>query len=554
MPALKALDFYSGVGGWSLGLKLAGISIAKSYERWGEANQTNRANNGHSTVEADIRRLNLQSLPGGIDIVVGSPPCTEFSLSNRGGQGDLSDGLTDIAKFLRIVDHIGPRNWALENVPRIAPILAAELRRGGRLYKFRHLAPAIRVVDMAEYGLPQRRRRCIVGNFDFDLLGSYREVMPRLTLGEVLDSLSRNPVSDPNYKISLSTDEITDHILEDYLSDEEVRINRSAKMFHPIYNQMRFPDLRDRPVRTITATCTRVSRESVVIAQGEAGDFRRLSIRERASLQGFPVTFDFLAKSYARKLRMVGNAMPPPFAYLIGHAILGTKPQDVTPLNTIAIRKRIGSDASNTQPDRCGKRFPAKRRFRFTIPNLRLGSGVRFEFTNFDIDRRLDWKVAFVFGTSKSIHVSTPNASIAAAIQDRIPRAARPALRQVLMELQKLLSQIDHGKMQQAWTHTAASFPHPFGVVDAIGIAAEAASTILLDHPKLVLRLLEASLLALHGRDASNLIGLEKLRKNASVVVAGLLIGGTVNAQLAQQHASTTAQSSKRIQPASQMV
>src|SRR3546814_4586174 len=72
---------------------------------------------------------------------------------------------------------------------------------------------------------------------------------------------------------------------------------------------MPFPDPLDRTVRTITATCTRVSRESIIIEQPNTRDsFRRLSIRERATLQGFPITFQFYGASHGQKLRMVGNA------------------------------------------------------------------------------------------------------------------------------------------------------------------------------------------------------------------------------------------------------
>jgi DNA (cytosine-5)-methyltransferase 1 len=110
---LRAIDFYSGVGGWSLGFKMAGIDMIQSYEWWNKANHTNAINNCHSTVEIDIRTLPLENLPESIDIVVGSPPCVEFSYSNRGGSGDISDGLKDIEKFLSVVERLKPKCWAI---------------------------------------------------------------------------------------------------------------------------------------------------------------------------------------------------------------------------------------------------------------------------------------------------------------------------------------------------------------------------------------------------------------------------------------------------------
>ena len=105
---MRAIDLYSGVGGWSLGLRLAGVEVVASYERWGPANETYFKNNLHQAQTVDIRRLTFAELPKDIDIVVGSPPCTQFSFSNRGGSGDIDDGLEDIVRFLGVVEHLRP--------------------------------------------------------------------------------------------------------------------------------------------------------------------------------------------------------------------------------------------------------------------------------------------------------------------------------------------------------------------------------------------------------------------------------------------------------------
>jgi DNA (cytosine-5)-methyltransferase 1 len=262
---LRAIDLYSGIGGWSLGLKMAGIDVVASYEWWNKASLTNHRNNGHLAVPGDIRDLNLDDLPGDIDVVVGSPPCTQFSFANRGGNGDIEDGLKDIAKFLEIVDHLKPSFWAMENVPRVAGILEERLAENGSLAEYRHLKPSISIVDMAEWGIPQKRKRCIIGNFDHDLLRHYRNHLKPKTLGDVVERLSADRVRDPIYGFRVAHSRLTDHVVEDFLSPEEERINRENKTYHPIYNNMEFPDLLGRPARTITATCTRVTRESVVI-------------------------------------------------------------------------------------------------------------------------------------------------------------------------------------------------------------------------------------------------------------------------------------------------
>ncbi len=220
-----------------------------------------------------------------------------------------------------------PKKWAMENVPSVAQVIAKELKRGGCLYKFRHLGVRVEVFNFEEFGLPQRRRRCIVGNFDFELLKSYSKGIPRKTLGDVVRAFADPSPVDPIYGFKIEPAGVVDHAPEEFLNAEEGRINKAAKTTHPIYNSMQFPDPLDRAVRTITATSTRVSRESVIIEDiNSPGRFRRLTIRESASAQGFPATFQFFGNSYGQKIRMVGNAVPPLFSFYLGQALLGYAP------------------------------------------------------------------------------------------------------------------------------------------------------------------------------------------------------------------------------------
>ena len=106
---MRAIDLYSGIGGWSIGLKLAGIDVIQSYEYWEPAARTHEGNLKGAVIRADIRELVESDLPKNIDIVVGSPPCTQFSFSNRGGQGDLADGLKDVYKFFQIIRWLNPK-------------------------------------------------------------------------------------------------------------------------------------------------------------------------------------------------------------------------------------------------------------------------------------------------------------------------------------------------------------------------------------------------------------------------------------------------------------
>ena len=119
-----ALDLYSGIGGWTIGMKLSNIENLQSFEWWNEANRTHNINFQTNHQEVDIRNLDVEkdlNFKTNIDFVVGSPPCTQFSYSNRGGSGDLEDGIIDLYQFFKCIEVVKPKFWAMENVPRRRP-------------------------------------------------------------------------------------------------------------------------------------------------------------------------------------------------------------------------------------------------------------------------------------------------------------------------------------------------------------------------------------------------------------------------------------------------
>jgi DNA (cytosine-5)-methyltransferase 1 len=523
---LRAIDLYSGIGGWSLGLTMAGVDVVASYEWWGPANQTNQINNQHSTTEIDIRSLPLNSLPGSIDFVVGSPPCTQFSYANRGGSGDIEDGLKDIEKFLEVVEYLKPRFWAMENVPRVAKILEREFSPSGRFERFVHLNAKIAVVDMCEWGIPQKRKRSIIGNFDFGLLDSYRSKTQKHSLGLVLSSLTASEVTDPIYGIKLNACDLVDHIEEMPLSREEARINREMKTFHPIYNDMSFPDPLDKPSRTITATCTRVSRESIVVpVEGSPQLFRRLTVRERGCIQGFPITYQFFGRSFQQKLKMIGNAVPPAFTYYVANAMLRTPSSELPSLGSAIKRfKPSGKVPNITPPDTEGAIYPSNRRFRAAIPNLRLKSGVRFEFSNSFEAGKVNWAVKLYFGNSKAI-IEVPLDQHLAVRLSRVSELNGwvTSIHQST-DLVQALKNIDHMELQRSWCHSSPQGLGPFEVTDILGAAAGKMIAAMKENDISCAKVIDEVL-----AEYTSCSGIEKLRKNANITISGLIVGTAVN-------------------------
>lgn len=530
---MRALDLYSGVGGWALGLKLAGIEVVASYEISENAAKTAEQNLGIEVHRLDIRSLELTTLPKSIDLVVGSPPCTQFSYSNRGGSGDLSDGLLDIAAFLRVVDYLKPEYWIMENVPRVQAVLHKEMTRKGKLSEYIHLRDDMRVevVDISDLGLPQRRRRCIAGNFDYELLSKYSTRCSSTTLGQVVGGLRKRQPLDVNFDRNYSRVNVTETAKENFLDEEEVRINRYAKAHHPVYNSMQFPEPLDKPSRTVTATCTRVSRESLVIAEKRNGTaYRRLTVRERASLQGFPISYQFYGDSYSEKLRMIGNAIPPVLTYYLGLAVRGIPSAEMVSLPELGYAHPLPPGLpAETQLDQPGRAYRFDRRFRFAIPELRFKSGMRFDLSNQISDQTAKWCVEFFYGPSTNIQ----SVELGKRLLSRLEReeGLKPFTQQassVIHDLSRDILCFEPESIQLRWADKSAVAPHPFELLDKLGEAARQLADAL---PESCAECAKRFVIDAAARECTEdeTIGTTKLERHAIPVLVGMYLGAWFN-------------------------
>ena len=514
---MKAIDLYSGIGGWSLGLKLNGIEVINSYEWWDQAVETANKNLNKKDKVVDIREMNFSGLKG-IDIVVGSPPCTQFSYSNRGGSGDIEEGIKDLYQFFKCVEVIKPKYWVMENVPRVAKVLETQILPGGQLSKFRKRINEgeIRVINMSEFGLPQKRKRCIAGNIDFDLLDSYSEMCPVITLQDVLDSLKKINIRDPNFKVTRK--KVTELEKEEPLNDEELRMNREMKENHPIYNKMNFGENLDSPARTITATCTRVSRESLVVK--DKTKFRRLSVRERATIQGFPINYQFHGSSHSNKLKMIGNAIPPKFTYLLAAAMKGIKSENLILPKEISIPLQR-SESKTTTPESQSKKYPATRSFKFAIPSLNFKSGTRFELNNFE-DK---FKCFFYYGDSKRIRNIKLDKHLLNKLEKFIDNLDEHLLKTILKTL-KIVKSYDHQKIQTAWSIKPSKGSHPFKIVDLLNSCVIPIHDLIADIEEEILLESQAKIF-----DVNDEVGKKKIKEHYRKIFCGLLICSYFNSK-----------------------
>jgi len=341
---LTVVDLFSGTGGLSEGFEQMGFKTVFALDYWGPAVKTFEKNHPDAEVKkADILDVEPSELPHP-DIVIGGPPCVEFSFAKRGGKGDIAKGMKLVLRFLQFVAVLKPKWWVMENVPRLLETLPPKLSlkqlgidRPGNLE-----IPQRNVLCAADYGTPQKRYRAISGRYPLpekthvEQLGLHKftgvglkQWVPMRRVIEGLPNPLSGPkegeaVKDPNYGFSIPQERLTLHFMDTLLTDEEARECRKLKVNHSWYGRMKFPDDLDAPARTVTATHIRPARENIVIEvrRGRENRYRALTIRETACVQSFPITYQFWGGSEGANYRLVGDAVPPLMSAAIARAML----------------------------------------------------------------------------------------------------------------------------------------------------------------------------------------------------------------------------------------
>jgi len=432
---------FCGAGGFTEGFKQTGFDVAACLDNWSPAVETHRRNHPETEVfQADILEFDSSDLPEA-DVLIGSPPCTEFSYANRGGHGDLGLGMRFVLRFLRFVHETRPRYWIMENVPRLLQSLPARvhLRRLGLAEDGFLDIPVRKVLNSADYGAPQKRLRLVSGRFPLPAqthawtVGpvSFSDLKPwvpvRAVVGLLPDPLEQADPSklahDPSFDLQLPETDLTEHFMDTRLTSEEIRINRKAKTDHSWYGKMAFPDPIDRPARTVMATQTGISRETLVLEWTHNGrpSFRRPTIRECACFQSFPLTYQFWGSTAQVRYKLVGNAVPTALAAALARSVMAKEGGNI-PAVPIIQRKvgdrplpvRIPRGSSRTK----SSRYPPDRKYRDHIAGSKSG-GVRVDFANLVVAAPTDgaetvevrWEARLVSGSGKSVVVATPKLS-----------------------------------------------------------------------------------------------------------------------------------------------
>ena len=151
-------DFFSGFGGMTIGARAAGFDVLFGVEYDPNLAAVYRANLGDHVIVADVTTINMADLPR-VDVFHASPPCTNASVANANG-GESPQDLAMAQAVCRYIVAKQPGIVTLENVYQYRNFeswreIARTLLAEGYTYNYWH-------VNMANYGVPQTRKRMIV--------------------------------------------------------------------------------------------------------------------------------------------------------------------------------------------------------------------------------------------------------------------------------------------------------------------------------------------------------------------------------------------------------
>ena len=370
-----AVDLFCGAGGMSLGFEQAGFDVLAAIDSDPVALAVHKRNFPHAyPVCGDVSNLGREVIhaairkgwatagrdgewDGSIDCLFGGPSCQGFLDIGKQRPDDHRNDL--VFAFARLVDELRPRTFVIENVrgllfEKVRPTLDRLLKHlSSAGYVLSDAGPML--LDAAEFGVPQRRRRVfIVGRQagladikrpapyagptvegaldDLPDVDRYEELLTQGSLQLGVAEIATMVSSASAYARSLRTPRAYEY---ERLWDERT-LTGCQRTRHSDAVRVRFAALKP-------GESDAVSRTSRLSGPGHANTLRAgtgpdhgsytaprpihherprvVTVREAARLHSFPDWFSFHRTKW-HALREIGNSVPPSLAYAVAATVV----------------------------------------------------------------------------------------------------------------------------------------------------------------------------------------------------------------------------------------
>ncbi len=395
---IKVIDLFAGCGGLTDGFKKTNLYQTIACVEWEKepcntlrkrlADKWNYKNADEIVIQYDIQKTEslingwekdslfpahkglkeLAELSGGLDVIVGGPPCQAYSVAGRirdenGMNDDYRNYLFE--SYVKIVDFFQPKAFIFENVPGILSATPDGVSIVERVteafskisYEITGDLRKFALIDCTDFGVPQSRKRVIIlgvnknlitQNPQNALLDFYKNILPEYKADKlktvedaIMDLPKFFPLSEPTilkgrkHSHYFQQCEIPNHIprmhskrdmeiFRELAFDIESKQNKltSINSIKELYyertgkrsNIHKYYVLRrDKPSNTIPA---HLYKDGLRHIHPDSTQARTITVREAARLQTFDDDFEFTG-SLTDQYKMVGNAVPPKLAQAI---------------------------------------------------------------------------------------------------------------------------------------------------------------------------------------------------------------------------------------------
>jgi len=382
---MRSVELFAGAGGLAMGMSRAGFHHAAVVEWNHDACETFRHNQRlHARgleewplFESDARTFNYRDVGGGVVVVSGGPPCQPFSMGGK-ARGYMDDR-DMFPEAVRAVRELQPKAFIFENVKGLLrasfasyfeyiqlqlsyPEVTRELKetweehlaRLERHHTSRRVRPdynvVYRLLNAADYGVPQKRERVFMVGFRADL--DARWCFPEVTHTEA--ALLRDQWITGDY---WERHEVARRNRPTLSARQAVRVDRLRNM--PLLEEMPWATVRDavsdlpdpeqnprngvpnhvfnsgarsypghtgspldQPAKTLKAGDHGVPGGENMLCRPD-GSVRYFTVREAARLQTFPDDFVFQG-SWSESMRQLGNAVPVRLGEVVAESVAQT--------------------------------------------------------------------------------------------------------------------------------------------------------------------------------------------------------------------------------------
>lgn len=395
---INSIELFTGTGGLATGMQLAGCNHKAVIEWDNDSCENLRANirSGYEpmrhwdVIQSDVRLLDYGRFGSSIQLISGGPPCQPFSL---GGKHKAHDDQRDMfPEAVRAVRELRPKAFVFENVKGLLrksfstyfnyiilqltyPDSAkkpgedwedhlARLERqhtGGRYVGVKYNV-VYRLLNAADYGVPQTRQRVVIVGFRDDLGlawsfagGEYsRESLlyAQHVTGTYWEEhqIAKKHRPQPSLADARKVERLKAQYLytnmptkrwrtvRDVIGDLPDPLNEKGR--RPLNHEFRagarsYPghtgSVLDEPSKTIKAGVHGVpGGENTIVL--DDGSLRYYTVRESARIQTFPDNYQFFG-SWTESMRQIGNAVPVELARAIGASIINRLEREVNQID-----------------------------------------------------------------------------------------------------------------------------------------------------------------------------------------------------------------------------